>query len=171
MSNKTAAMDIKEIQSLIKFVAKSGASEVKLEMEDLKITIRTGTHSSGSEPAFIQQIPVAQAQMAPAQQVQTDAPVAAAAQTTAEKAEDEESKYITIKSPIIGTFYRKPGPDKPSFVEIGSEIAKGDVLCVIEAMKLFNDIESEVSGKIVKVLVDDSSPVEFDEPLFLVDPS
>ena len=88
----------------------------------------------------------------------------------AEKA-DEEAKYITIKSPIIGTFYRKPGPDKPSFVEVGTEIGKGDVLCVIEAMKLFNDIESEVSGKIVKILVDDSSPVEFDQPLFLVDPS
>ena len=78
---------------------------------------------------------------------------------------------ITIKSPIIGTFYRKPSPDKPNFVEVGSEIGKGDVLCVIEAMKLFNDIESEVSGKIVKVLVDDSSPVEFDQPLFVVDPS
>mgnify|MGYP000418647397 CR=1 FL=1 len=164
-------MDIKEIQSLIKFVAKSGASEVKLEMEDLKITIRTGTHTSGNEPTYVQQIPVAQAQMAPAQQVQNEAPVAAATPSNAEEAEDAESKYITIKSPIIGTFYRKPGPDKPSFVEVGSEIAKGDVLCVIEAMKLFNDIESEVSGKIVKILVDDSSPVEFDQPLFLVDPS
>lgn len=163
-------MDIKEIQSLIKFVAKSGASEVKLEMEDLKITIRTGAHSSGNEPTFVQQIPVASVPAPSAQQVQMEAPVAAAP-SNAEKADDDESKYITIKSPIIGTFYRKPGPDKPSFVEVGSEIAKGDVLCVIEAMKLFNDIESEVSGKVVKVLVDDSSPVEFDQPLFLVDPS
>ncbi len=162
-------MDIKEIQSLIKFVAKSGASEVKLEMEDLKITIRTGAHSSGSEPTFVQQIPVAQVPLNTVPQVQIEAPVAAA-NPAAEK-EDEDAKYITIKSPIIGTFYRKPGPDKPSFVEVGSEIVQGDVLCVIEAMKLFNDIESEVSGKVVKILVDDSSPVEFDQPLFLVDPS
>ena len=84
---------------------------------------------------------------------------------------EEDSKYITIKSPIIGTFYRKPSPDKPAFVEVGDTIAQGDVLCVIEAMKLFNDIESEVSGKIIKMLVEDSSPVEFDQPLFLVDPS
>ncbi len=162
-------MDIKEIQSLIKFVAKSGASEVKLEMEDIKITIRTGSISGGNETAYVQQIPVAQApaQMAPPQQVEAPAPPKEAASN--ESADD--LKYITIKSPIIGTFYRKPGPDKPSFVEVGTEISKGDVLCVIEAMKLFNDIESEVAGKIVKILVDDSSPVEFDQPLFLVDPS
>lgn len=170
MSKKTTSMDIKEIQSLIKFVAKSGASEVKLEMGDLKITIRTGALSSSGEPIFTQQMPV-QTQMAPAQQAQAQAPVASVIATTAEIEEDEESKYITIKSPIIGTFYRKAGPDKPPFVEVGSDIVKGDVLCVIEAMKLFNDIESEVSGKIVKILVDDSSPVEFDQPLFLVDPS
>lgn len=163
-------MDIKEIQSLIKFVAKSGASEVKLEMEDLKITIRTGSHTSGNEPTYVQQIPMAQAPIAMPQQVQAEALADTTAPPATEKA-DEEAKYITIKSPIIGTFYRKPGPDKPSFVEVGTEIGKGDVLCVIEAMKLFNDIESEVSGKIVKILVDDSSPVEFDQPLFLVDPS
>ena len=98
------------------------------------------------------------------------APVAAAAPAAAPAA-DDNSKYVTVKSPIIGTFYRKPAPDKPMFVEVGSTIGKGDVLCVIEAMKLFNEIESEVSGKIVKILVDDSSPVEFDQPLFLVDPS
>ncbi len=164
-------MDIKEIQSLIKFVAKSGASEVKLEMEDLKITIRTGTHPSGGETTFVQQIPVAQAPVATAPQVHIETPVASSEPTVTDKAEDDDSKYITIKSPIIGTFYRKPGPDKPAFVEVGTEISKGDVLCVIEAMKLFNDIESEVSGKVVKILVDDSSPVEFDQPLFLVDPS
>ncbi|MEZ4809765.1 MAG: acetyl-CoA carboxylase biotin carboxyl carrier protein [Allomuricauda sp.] len=163
-------MDIKEIQSLIKFVAKSGASEVKLEMEDFKITIRTGSASSMPETTIVQQIPMAQAPAAPMVQ----APVASeqAPPKSAEPApSDNQSKYITIKSPIIGTFYRKPSPDKPAFVEVGSTISKGDVLCVIEAMKLFNDIESEVSGKIVKVLVDDSSPVEFDQPLFLVDPS
>lgn len=165
-------MDIKEIQSLIKFVAKSGASEVKLEMEDIKITIRTGSAGhSAPETTILQQIPMAQASTAPA----ASAPPATSSQDTAAPKADapkaEDSKYITIKSPIIGTFYRKPSPDKPPFVEVGSNIGQGDVLCVIEAMKLFNDIESEVSGKIVKILVDDSSPVEFDQPLFLVDPS
>ena len=163
-------MDIKEIQSLIKFVAKSGASEVKLEMEDVKITIRTGDAAAKTETTVVQQIPMATApvQAMPA----APTPVAEAAAPAAEsKPAEDDSKYITIKSPIIGTFYRKPSPDKPSFVEVGSDIKAGDVLCVIEAMKLFNDIESEVSGKIVKVLVDDSTPVEFDQPLFLVDPS
>lgn len=163
-------MDIKEIQSLIKFVAKSGASEVKLETDDIKITIRTGTSDSGSERTYVQHIPM---QAPPPQQT---SPIPASSEPAAKEASDraesdEFSKYITIKSPIIGTFYRKPSPDKPAFVEVGDTISKGDVLCVIEAMKLFNDIESEVSGKIVKVLVEDSSPVEFDQPLFLVDPS
>ena len=162
-------MDIKEIQSLIKFVAKSGATEVKLEMDDLKITIRTGALNTGAETTIVQQIPMAQA-AAPAAPALAEAPLAPA-QTKDDTAAEEDSKYITIKSPIIGTFYRKPSPDKPLFVEVGDTISEGDVLCVIEAMKLFNDIESEVSGKIVKVLVDDSSPVEFDQPLFLVDPS
>lgn len=167
-------MDVKEIQSLIKFVAKSGASEVKLEMEDIKITIRTGsTGSSTPETTIVQQIPVPQApsSAAPAAQAQAAPQEAAAPAPSDSKKADDDSKYITVKSPIIGTFYRKPSPDKPPFVEVGSTINKGDVLCVIEAMKLFNDIESEVSGKIVKILVDDSSPVEFDQPLFLVDPS
>ena len=163
-------MDIKQIQSLIKFVAKSGASEVKLETPEIKITIRTGP-SQDAEPTYIQQIPVAQAAppVAPAPQA-TQAPAAEAAAATESKEEDD-SKYLTIKSPIIGTFYRKPSPDKPPFVEVGDSISEGDVLCVIEAMKLFNEIESEVSGKIVKVLVEDSSPVEFDQPLFLVEPA
>ena len=165
-------MDIKEIQSLIKFVAKSGASEVKLEMEDVKITIRTGSSTNAPETTIVQQIPMAQAPAVPVAPQVAATPEAPAPTKTAEPAtESDDSKYITIKSPIIGTFYRKPSPDKPPFVEVGSTISEGDVLCVIEAMKLFNDIESEVSGKIVKVLVDDSSPVEFDQPLFLVDPS
>ena len=166
-------MDIKEIQSLIKFVAKSGASEVKLEMEDIKITIRTGSNDSNpQETTIVQQIPMAQAPTAAAPaQVPAATPETAAPASSDSKKADDDSKYITIKSPIIGTFYRKPSPDKPPFVEVGSTINQGDVLCVIEAMKLFNDIESEVSGKIVKILVDDSSPVEFDQPLFLVDPS
>ena len=162
-------MDIKEIQSLIKFVAKSGASEVKLETDEIKITIRTGSLGS-NETTYVQSIPMAQAPVAqPVAPAQPDASAAPSSEAKEEVSED--SKYITIKSPIIGTFYRKPSPDKPVFVEVGDTIASGDVLCVIEAMKLFNDIESEVSGTIVKVLVDDSSPVEFDQPLFLVDPS
>ena len=164
-------MDIKEIQSLIKFVAKSGASEVKLEMEEVKITIRTGSTSSTPETTIVQQIPMAQAPAVPAAPPVAAAPEAPAAPAAESAPASDDSKYITIKSPIIGTFYRKPSPDKPPFVEVGSTISEGDVLCVIEAMKLFNDIESEVSGKVVKVLVDDSSPVEFDQPLFLVDPS
>jgi acetyl-CoA carboxylase biotin carboxyl carrier protein len=154
-------MDIKEIQNLIKFVAKSGASEVKLEIKDVKITIKTG---SGTTETTIVQAPM-----------QGMAPVAVApvAQQSAQAVseETEDSKYITIKSPIIGTFYRKPSPDKPNFAEVGTEVREGDTVCVIEAMKLFNEIESEISGKVVKILVDDSSPVEFDQPLFLVDPS
>jgi acetyl-CoA carboxylase biotin carboxyl carrier protein len=161
-------MDLKEIQNLIRFVAKSGASEVKLEMDDVKITIKTGAEDEKGTTTYLQQMP-AMPQMAPA--AAPAAPAAAAPATPAAPAEDENSKYITIKSPIIGTFYRKPSPDKPTFVEVGKSISEGDVLCVIEAMKLFNEIESEVSGTIVKVLVDDSSPVEFDQPLFLVDPS
>jgi acetyl-CoA carboxylase biotin carboxyl carrier protein len=158
-------MDLKEIQNLIKFVANSGVAEVKLEMDDVKITIRTTLEGNVSEATYIQQIPAQPAlQPVVAQQI---VPVAATPAAPAV----ENSNYITIKSPIIGTFYRKPSPDKPMFVEVGSTIAKGDVLCVIEAMKLFNEIESEVSGKIVKILVDDMSPVEYDQPLFLVDPS
>ena len=160
-------MDIKEIQNLIKFVAKSGASEVKLEMDDIKITIKTGAEDKGETTTFVQQIPVSTTPQVQAPVVEAPAPAA----QTAAPAVDENSKYITIKSPIIGTFYRKPSPDKPVFVEVGSTIKEGDVLCVIEAMKLFNEIESEISGKIVKILVDDASPVEFDQPLFLVDPS
>ena len=161
-------MDIREIQNLIKFVAKSGATEVKLEMDDFKITIKTTTEGTATETTtYVQQIPVAAAPQAQ-QPVATPAP---ATETAAPAAAEDNSKYITVKSPIIGTFYRKPSPDKAPFVEVGASIKQGDVVCVIEAMKLFNEIESEVSGKIVKVLVDDSSPVEFDQPLFLVDPS
>ena len=160
-------MDLKEIQNLIRFVAKSGASEVKLETGDVKITIKTG---QDSETTIVQQMPVTAAPVMPAAPV-VPAPAPEVPSPAAPAASSDESKYITIKSPIIGTFYRKPSPDKPVFVEVGSEIKEGDVLCVIEAMKLFNEIESEVSGKIVKVLVDDATPVEFDQPLFMVDPS
>jgi acetyl-CoA carboxylase biotin carboxyl carrier protein len=163
-------MTIKEIQNLIRFVAKSGASEVKLEMGDVKITIRTGSHRGKGESTIIQQLPTTaapQVQMIQQQDENQSVPVAAETKPSS----DEDSKYVTIKSPIIGTFYRKSAPDKPPFVEVGDSIKEGDVLCIIEAMKLFNEIESEVNGKIVKVLIDDSSPVEFDQPLFLIDPS
>ncbi len=162
-------MDLKEIQNLIKFVANSGVAEVKLEMDDVKITIRTTLEGNVTETTYVQQLP-AQAVLPQAVAPQQTAPVVVNVNSEA-AAPAEDSKFITIKSPIIGTFYRKPSPDKPVFTEVGSTIAKGDVLCVIEAMKLFNEIESEVSGKIVKILVDDMSPVEFDQPLFLVDPS
>ena len=157
-------MDLKEIQNLIKFVSNSGVAEVKLETGDIKITIRTTLEGNSPDITYVQQAPMQQAIATPAQ-----APVAAT--PAAPAAADENSKYVTIKSPMIGTFYRKPTPDKPMFVEVGSTIGKGDVLCVVEAMKLFNEIEAEISGKIVKILVDDMSPVEFDQPLFLVDPS
>lgn len=156
-------MNLKDIQNLIKFVAKSGASEVKLEMDDVKITIRTGRDEKQQQVTHVEVPTMGVAPAAPASP--QAAPVAEA------PAEDPSSKYITIKSPIIGTFYRKPSPDKPVFKGVGDKIKEGDVLCIIEAMKLFNEIESEVSGTIVKVLVEDSTPVEFDQPLFLVDPS
>ena len=167
-------MDLKDIQNLIKFVAKSGASEVKLEMDDVKITIKTGGEER--EHTYIQQVPmgtphIQQQQMPQQQQAPAPAQEGSSSSEKANKPSEENSKYVTVKSPIIGTFYRKPSPDKPAFVEVGDTVKEGDVLCVIEAMKLFNEIESEVSGKIVKVIVDDSSPVEFDQPLFLVDPS
>ena len=161
-------MDLKEIQNLIKFVAKSGASEVKLEMEDVKITIKTG--SEKTETTILQQTPMMgmpqmAAPAAPAVPVETSA-----ADTKAPAAE-ANSNYIEITSPIIGTFYRKPSPDKPNFVEVGDAVSPESIVCIVEAMKLFNEIESEVSGKIVKVLVEEGTPVEFGQPLFLVDPS
>ena len=160
-------MDLKEIQNLIKFVSNSGVAEVKLETGDIKITIRTTLEGNSPDITYVQQAPMQQAlpQAAAPVQQEIQAPVVSAPVV------DENAKYIIIKSPMIGTFYRKPSPDKPSFAEVGTSIAKGDVLCVIEAMKLFNEIEAEISGKIVKILVDDMSPVEFDQPLFLVDPS
>jgi len=158
-------MELKDIQNLIKFVAKSGASEVKLEMEDIKITVKTG---SGKTETTILQSAISPAHMPVVSQV---APQTEPAAPIAPAAVEEDTNLLTITSPIIGTFYRKPSPDKANFVEIGDSVSSDSVVCVIEAMKLFNEIESEVSGKIVKILVDDSSPVEFGQPLFLVDPS
>ena len=160
-------MRIKEIQNLIKFVAKSGASEVSIEMEKIKLTIKagsTGTKAEIQKPAAVLTPSPAPPPVVVEQTPESISPKEASAKT-------EDSKYIEVRSPIIGTFYRKPSPDKPAFVEMGDKISEGSVVCVIEAMKLFNEIESEVSGTIVKVLVEDSTPVEFDQPLFLVDPS
>ncbi len=167
-------MDIKEIQELIKFVAKSGATEVNLEIDNVKISIKSPAKKGAvPETTIIQQIPVAQspaAVMPAAAPAPAPAPVAEPTPAKAGESRDEDN-YITVKSPMIGTFYRKPSPDKDTFVNVGDTVKPGDVICVIEAMKLFNEIESEISGKIVKVLVDDSTPVEYDQPLFLVDPS
>jgi len=156
-------MNIKDIQQLIKFVAKSGVSEVKIESNDLKIGIKTG---SAKKPVTYTEVPavVPQTSIPQVEEMNSEP-------TVENQKIEEESNLITITSPIIGTFYRKPSPDKSNFVEIGDVISQGDVLCVIEAMKLFNEIETEFSGKIVKILVDDASPVEFDQPLFLIDPS
>ena len=161
-------MDIKEIQNLIKFVSKSGVEEVKIEREDFKITIKTKKN-------LPQQIVVdelsSKINIPPQAIVPASQEVLQDKHLDLEPAKPEDSNQVIVKSPIIGTFYRKPSPDKPAFVEVGQNIGEGEVLCVIEAMKLFNEIESEVSGKIVKILVDDQSPVEFDQPLFLIDPS
>jgi len=161
-------MELKEIQNLIKFVAKSGASEVSLEMGDIKITIKTDKGEAVAPVAAIQQVaPVAVAPVAEP----VAAPATPVAPATPTPAVDTAADGHTVKSPIIGTFYRKPSPDKPNFVEVGDRVAEGDTLCVIEAMKLFNEIEAETSGTIVKILVDDSTPVEFDQPLFVIDPA
>ncbi|TWI98793.1 acetyl-CoA carboxylase biotin carboxyl carrier protein [Mucilaginibacter frigoritolerans] len=155
-------MDIKQIQDLIRFVSKSGVNEVSIEQENFKITIKTNQVATVVNATIpdVQQFSAAPAQIAAA-------PVAASA--PAEPVADT-SKYVTIKSPMIGTFYRSSSPDKPLFVNVGDEIKQGSVLCIIEAMKLFNEIESEISGRIVKILVDNASPVEYDQPLFLVEP-
>jgi acetyl-CoA carboxylase biotin carboxyl carrier protein len=158
-------MNKKEIEELIKFVSKAGVSEVSLETSDIKITIKNGTTRVVEQVVATAPIVHAMPHAAPV----AAAPAAPAAPAAAPASDD--SKYVTIKSPMIGTFYRSSNPEKPSFVNVGDEIKPGKVLCIIEAMKLFNEIESEVSGKIVKVLVDNSSPVEYDQPLFLVDPS
>jgi len=166
-------MKLSEIQDLIKFVSKSGVSEVELETKEIKIVIKTPKSVAPvtvqASPAIT--TPVAQVVSTP---VVTSAPVTqtASSETKNPTSEDSDnSKYVTIKSPMIGTFYRSPGPDKPIFVNVGDEVTPGKTVCIIEAMKLFNEIESDIKGKIVKILVNDATPVEYDQPLFLVDPS
>lgn len=162
-------MDLKDIQELIKFVAKSGATEVALEIDNIKISIKSPAKKRRGEEdedaAIIQQVP------APIVATQVVAAPTQVASPIAENTSPDQANYITIKSSMIGTFYRSSSPETPPFVNVGDSIKEGDTICIIEAMKLFNEIEAEVSGKIVKVLVDDTTPVEFDQPLFLVDPS
>lgn len=170
-------MDLKEIQDFIRVIAKSGVTEVKIETEELKLTIKTppkGKAGLPTETTVIQQIPMQShlATMPPIHMtptMQTTPPVNVTAETEVKK-EEPTSKLIEIKSPMVGTFYRRPSPDKPAYLNVGDEVEPGKVVCIIEAMKLFNEIESEVSGKVVKILVDDSSPVEFDQPLYLIEP-
>ncbi len=175
-------MKISEIQDLIKFVARSGVTEVEIEQADFKITIKSDPSSKrkgkgGAEAprveAYVQpQMPMPMPQMMPQQMPQSQQTQGEQVSGNEDNKEEEgNSKYIIVKSPMIGTFYRSPGPDKDTFVSVGDEIKKGTVVCIIEAMKLFNEIESEVKGRIVKVLADDATPVEYDQPLFLVDPS
>jgi len=167
-------MNLSDIQELIKFVAKSGATEVDLEFEGVKISIKSPPKKRRGKPdepiTIVQQTP---SQVIPvAHPVETIVKSANANQKTPNPdTTTEESQYITVKASMIGTFYRSSSPETPPFVNVGDTIKEGETLCIIEAMKLFNEIESEVSGKIVKVLVDDTTPVEFDQPIFLVDPS
>ena len=166
-------MNINEIQDLIKFVAKAGVNEVEIEKKDFKLVIKSDYMAKKKtnfkeETKIVQQISPVSTMPPPMVQQQVIAEV-----TKSEKKEEikEDSNLVTIKAQMIGTFYRSSAPEKPPFVEVGSIIKPGNTLCIIEAMKLFNEIESEVSGKIVKILVDDVSPIEFDQPLFLIDPN
>ena len=179
-------MNLRQIQELIKFVAKSGATEVDLEIGDVKLSIKSppkGKVQNNDQPIAPTQIiplqqPVIQAPVSPQPISQTQQPVISNSVNKSDNTENttvnndvDNSNYVTIKAPIIGTFYRRSSPEKEPFVNVGDKINVNDPLCIIEAMKLFNEIESEVSGTIVKVLVDDMSPVEYDQPLFLIDPS
>ena len=161
-------MNIKEIQNLIKFVYKSGVEEVKIEKEDFKITIKTKKNIS--QQIIVDEMPSNVPVPLSNNPSQSIEPISDNVIENQNIQLDNE-KHVIIKSPIIGTFYRKPSPDKDSFVEVGQNVEAGNVLCVIEAMKLFNEIESEISGTIIKILADDQSPVEFDQPLFIIDPS
>jgi len=165
-------MDFKQIQELIKLVNDSNIGEVTIEQKEFRLTIKQKEEQVTQMIAGRLQAPFFPQQIAQPQQL--SAPTLSAPAPTSEKPKQEStapSNTITIKSPMIGTFYRRPSPDKPNFVEVGDEVAPGKVVCIIEAMKLFNEIESEVKGKVVKILLDDASPVEYDQPLFLVEPS
>ena len=168
-------MDLKDIQELIKFVAKSGATEVDLEIDNIKISIKSPPKKRRGEEeeikTIIQQVPPQILAQPPAPNENTVITPNPIAKETKKESSSDEENYITIKASMIGTFYRSSSPESSPFINVGDSIKEGDTICIIEAMKLFNEIESEISGKIIKVLVDDTSPVEFDQPLFLVDPS
>ncbi len=161
-------MEYKELQKFIEALVKTGAPEIKIETEEIRLVVRNQLKVNQA-PVTVNSVPAASPAVQPAPSVPPPAQSASEAPKKEEVAEDT-SKYIEIKSPMVGTFYRKPAPDKPAYVNVGDDITEGNVLCIIEAMKLFNEIESEVNGKIVKVLVEDSTPVEYDQPLFLVEP-
>lgn len=165
-------MNLKDIQELIKFVAKSGATDVNLEIDNIKISIKSPPKKRRGEDEELKTV----IHEAPAQLIATPPPVVQAAPVVQavpveKESTEKESNYITVKASMIGTFYRSSSPESSPFVNVGDTIKTGDTICIIEAMKLFNEIESEISGKIIKVLVDDTTPIEFDQPLFLVDPS
>jgi acetyl-CoA carboxylase biotin carboxyl carrier protein len=164
-------MDYKQIQELIKLINKSNIGEVSIEENDFKITIKQKKEQQPQQPVAAPVFLQPQIAPPPVQSIQQSVQTKETSAASAETSTPKQDNLITIKSPMIGTFYKRPSPDKPAFVEPGDEITPGQVLCIIEAMKLFNEIESEVSGKVVKILVDDSSPVEYDQPLFLVEPS
>lgn len=160
---KQTIMEYKELQKFIEALVKTGAPEIKIETEEIRLIVRNQLKANQS---MVTAIPTTQAVQQPPQTVQSSQDTTPKEESTKE----DTSKYIEIKSPMVGTFYRKPSPDKPPYINVGDDISEGQVLCIIEAMKLFNEIESEVNGKIVKVLVEDASPVEYDQPLFLVEP-
>ncbi|MDG1425884.1 MAG: acetyl-CoA carboxylase biotin carboxyl carrier protein [Flavobacteriales bacterium] len=165
-------MNLKDIQELIKFVAKSGATDVNLEIDNIKISIKSPPKKRRGEDEELKTV----IHEAPAQLIATQTPVIQAAPVVQavpveKESTEKELNYITVKASMIGTFYRSSSPESSPFVNVGDTIKAGDTICIIEAMKLSNEIESEVSGKIIKVLVDDTTPIEFDQPLFLVDPS
>jgi len=160
-------MDLKEIQNLIKFVAKAKVNEVKIERKDFKITIKSDSVTKAIQPIETSQINIQEQ----THSEQADSINQNVLEDQLEEKTELDENLITIKSPMIGTFYRKSSPDKNLFVEVGDTINEGDVLCVIEAMKLFNEIEADISGKVLKVLVDDASPVEFEQPLFVIEKS
>ncbi|MCT4561179.1 MAG: acetyl-CoA carboxylase biotin carboxyl carrier protein [Crocinitomicaceae bacterium] len=166
-------MNIQEIQDLIKFVSKTQVSEVEIEKKDFKIVIKSASKKKDDQQPIIVQAsaPAPQVQAAPVAAAPAPAAAPAATPAAPAAAPADDSKLLTIKSPMIGTFYRSAGPDKDPFVNVGDSISNGSTVCIIEAMKLFNEIEAEFSGKIVKVLVDDATPVEYDQPLFLVEPN
>ena len=173
-------MDLKDLKSLITYantVIKSGASEITLEVDNVKVTIKADSIQENriiETPPVVQQVPLTQTQQHIAHSSPTSAKESKVKEEIIQKDQpsiDLESNYVEIKSPMIGTFYRKPSPDKETFIHVGDDVEPGKAVCVIEAMKLFNEIECEMDCKIIKILVDDQTPIEFDQPLFLVDPS